>query len=114
VRILLSSRRSTVSGRVTDAAGRTLTSCTVVVFPEDSSHWGPLSRYLHAGRPNQKGRYELGHLPPGRYLAVALAQLDEEQHDEPEYLERLRGYATPFEIRDGEQRTLDLQLADVR
>jgi protocatechuate 3,4-dioxygenase beta subunit len=114
VRILLSSRVATVSGRIKDPSGRTVTSGTVVVFPEDSSHWGPLSRYLHAGRPNQEGRYELGHLPPGRYLAVALARMDEEKNEEPEYLERLRGYATPFEIRDGEQRTLDLELADVR
>lgn len=114
VRILLSSRRSTVSGRVKDTSGRTVTNCTVIVFAEDSNRWGPLSRYVDSGRPNQEGRYELAHLPPGNYLAVALAQLDPEQNDAPEYLERLRGYATPFELRDGEQRTLDLQLADVR
>lgn len=115
VQIVLSSRPSTVSGTVTDERGRRITTYGgVLVFADDASRWGPFSRYMHLGVPNQNGRYSAGPIPPGHYLAVAVPRLDSERIGDPEYLEQLRGYATAFEIRDGEKRTLDLPLVAIR
>jgi hypothetical protein len=80
----------------------------------DAESRSALSRGLFAVRPSQRGRYEITKLPAGHYLAAAVDYLEDGQHTDPEYLERLRGYATAFEIRDGERRDLNLELVRVQ
>ena len=114
VQVVLSNRLSMLTGTVADRSGRPTEDCSVVVFPDDPRGWGPLSRGLFAVRPSQQGRYEITKLPAGHYLAAAVDYLEDGQHTDPEYLERLRGYGTAFEIRDGERRDLNLELVRVQ
>ena len=114
LQLVLSNRTSVLTGAVTDERHRPARDYTVVVFPEDPGGWTPNSRYLFAARPTQEGRYEVRKLPAGQYLAVAVDYLEDGQHTDPDYLERLRGYATAFEIRDGERRDLNLELVRVQ
>jgi hypothetical protein len=114
VQVVLSNRLSMLTGTVAGRNGKPTQDCSVVVFPDDPRGWGPLSRGLFAVRPSQRGRYEITKLPAGHYLAAAVDYLEDGQHTDPEYLERLRGYATAFEIRDGERRDLNLELVRVQ
>jgi hypothetical protein len=50
-------------------------------------------------------------MPPERYLAVALDQLEPGEERNPEVLERLRSFGTSVVLREGESRALDLKLA---
>ena len=52
-------------------------------------------------------------LPPGRYLAAAVEQLQPTQHD-PAFLETLRPRAVAFSLSDGQTTTLDLKVAGRR
>jgi hypothetical protein len=113
IQIVVSNRISSIEGTVVDDRGKLMNDYIVVVFPEDSSRWGPMSRQLFVARPAQTGRYEITKLPPGRYLAAAVEYLTEdEQHTDPEFLEQLRAHATDFEIRDGDRRVLNLKLVN--
>lgn len=113
LQLVVSNRFSTLTGTAATAEGRAATDYTVVVFADDATRWTPMSRYVATGRPNQRGTFEVSKLPPGRYLAAAVDYLEEGQQNDPEYLEILRAYAMPFELGDGERRTLKLELVTV-
>ena len=113
VQLVISNRFAAVTGSVATSDGRAAADYTVVVFPDDPNRWRPRSRYIATARPSQRGTFEIARLTAGRYLAAAVDYLEQGQHPDAEYLELLRGYATPFELRDGERRTLKLELVTV-
>jgi hypothetical protein len=110
VQLVLSRRTATVTGVVTDDRNRPARDYTVVIFPEDPGRWGLHSRYLFVARPTQEGRYEVAKVPAGHYAAAAVDHIEDGQQHDPEFLTRLRGYATPFQVSDGERRVLNLKL----
>ena len=110
VQIVLSNRMSVLSGTATDASGRRAENYTVVVFADDPRDWNAMSRKLFLARSADGGRYEIPKIPPGHYLAAAVADVEDGQHRDPDYLERLRAYATPVEIREGQRLELTLEV----
>jgi hypothetical protein len=113
IQLVLSARMASVSGHVTDARGRRVRSGAVVIFADHVARGGELSRQLLSTVLSEQGEYIVRHMPGGQYLALALDGFDPERMGDGDYLERLRGYAQPFEIRDGEQRRLDLEIVTV-
>jgi beta-lactamase regulating signal transducer with metallopeptidase domain len=111
VEIVLTDRVSDIVGVVTDQAYRAILNYTVVVFPEDRDRWGASSRLVRAARPRQDGSYQIDALPPADYVAVAVESLPRNAWTDPHVLERLRPLATPFRLREGEQRTVQLKLS---
>jgi hypothetical protein len=115
VDVIMTSRVQEVSGVVRNAKGELVTACTVFVFPQDPDRWVAGGRHMAIGRPDQEGRYRLGTLPPGEYFAVAAPYIDENRGlGDPVYLEALSAGATRFTLREGETRSLDLELAATR
>jgi hypothetical protein len=110
VEIVLTQRRSDVSGAVTDARGQQTRDYLVVLFPEDEDQWTAFSRFIAIGRPDQDGRFVLPALPPGRYLIQAVGYLEPGEERNPETLARLRTGATSFSLAEGESRTLNLRV----
>ena len=49
-------------------------------------------------------------LPPGRYLAAALEYIQPETAQDPDFLESLRGRATPFSVGEGSGALVDLRV----
>jgi hypothetical protein len=114
VEIELTNRPPELSGIVVNTRGEVLTNATVVVFPEDRDRWIFESRLIATVRPSaQDGRFRVRTLPPGRYLAAAVEQLQPTQHD-PAFLETLRPRAVAFSLSDGQTTTLDLKVAGRR
>jgi beta-lactamase regulating signal transducer with metallopeptidase domain len=111
VEIVLTDRVSDIVGVVTDQNYRAILNYTVVVFPEDRDRWGASSRLVRAARPRQDGSYQIDALPPADYVAVAVESLPRNAWTDPHVLERLRPLATPFRLREGEQRTVQLKLS---
>jgi hypothetical protein len=105
----LTNRITSVAGLVTNG-GDAVKNYTVVIFPADSKRWGPNSRYLRAGRPDQDGRFKVSGLPPGDYNAIALEKIEQGQNTDPEFLGRVQPRSTTFSLFDGETKTLDLKL----
>ncbi|HLG59979.1 MAG TPA: carboxypeptidase-like regulatory domain-containing protein [Vicinamibacterales bacterium] len=107
VRIVLSDRVTTVSGVVqkqSDAA-----SPSIVVFPDDAARWTYPSRYVRTARADNRGRFQIEGLPPTSYMVAAVDYLEDGDEQDPQFLERLRGRATRFSLRDGEQRSIKLE-----
>jgi hypothetical protein len=110
LQVVLSTTSSGVAGSVTDDNGKPVVDYAAIVFSEDPSKWGYMSRHVTMARPDQQGGFQAKNLPPGRYLAVAVEALEEGQETDPEFLERLRSLATPFGLAESEQRSVSLKI----
>jgi protocatechuate 3,4-dioxygenase beta subunit len=103
-------RVSRASGRVTDADGKTVRDCYVIVFAQDSVHWTVQTRHLSVSRPAQDDLFH-ARLLPGDYYAVAMSDVEVNAWTDPEFLSLAREHATKFSIADGEEKTIDLPLS---
>jgi protocatechuate 3,4-dioxygenase beta subunit len=111
VEIEMTDRMQKISGTVTDAAGAAIRDYTVALFSQNRSQWAePMGRRFAIGRPGETGGFAVMTLPPGEYFAIALAQLDLTDWEDPSTLEALSRLATPFVLTAGDTRTLDLRL----
>jgi hypothetical protein len=110
--IHLSDKVSEISGLVRKADGNLAPEATVVVFPAAAEYWvdfGLFSPRMRSTRVKANGSYQVRGLPPGDYLAVAVA---DELLGDWQNLDRLRllaGGATKLKLALGEARTTDLR-----
>ena len=111
VQVVLTNRLTRVTGTVS-AEGQPM-KADVVVFAADSAKWSYPSRFVRAVSADDKGRFRISGLPPSeRYLAVATDYLEDDEHYDPEFLERMRSAAVEFSLNDVENRTLDLKVIE--
>jgi len=111
IEIVVTNRLTQLFGRVSNARGNGVASYTVVVFPEDRDRWIVPSRLVRGVRSGNDTLYEIRGLPSGRYLAVAVESLPMNAWNDPSVLELLSSSGTPFQLEDGERRTLNLRLS---
>ena len=109
--IVLSRKRTDLSGQITGDRGAPETDATVIVFSEDPQRWGYATRYVRAARPNQDGRYTLRGMPPHNYYVIAVKDLEPGQQQDPEFLESMRPQAVRVSLGENETRVQDLKLA---
>jgi protocatechuate 3,4-dioxygenase beta subunit len=108
--VILTRKRSGVSGDVQDNRGRVVRDFTVVLFPDDDRQWTPDSRFIASGRADQQGRFRIGGMPDGAYLIAAVDFLESGEERDPELLRQLRSRATRLTLGEGETRTISLRL----
>ena len=108
-RIVLTDRLGELNGNVT-LRNQEAKDSSVVVFAEDAGLWTFPTRYVRMLRADAQGHYTLRGMPPGTYLMAALDYLEEGEWQDPEFLERLRESASRATIREGETKTVNLQL----
>jgi len=112
--ITFTDRWSGISGSVQGAAAD---GASVVVFPTDAQSWanyGSNPRRLKSARASAQGRYGISSLPPGDYYAVAIPEEQAADWRDPKMLEELARIATRVSIGEGEHKTIDLSLKEVR
>jgi hypothetical protein len=109
--IALTGRSASLSGVVTNAAGKPVTDGTVVIFPDDPAQGPPHSqRYVRALRPDEGGKFNAQRLPAATYLVIALETLESGEEHDPELLEQLRPQATRVMLGWGEVREVPLRI----
>lgn len=111
--ITFTDRWSGISGSVQGAAD----GASVVVFPTDAQSWanyGSNPRRLKAARATSQGRFGISSLPPGEYYAVAISEEQAADWRDPKTLEELARVATRVSIGEGEHKTIDLSIKEVR
>ncbi len=111
IEIELTERLTTVSGGVSDDRGGVALDTTVIVFADEPEKWGPHSRFIESARPDQRGRFTIRSLPPGRYVAIAVGYLEPGEERDPDVLEKWRPRGTLFTLSEGETHGLDLRLS---
>ena len=112
--ITFTDRWSGVSGSV---QGSGADGASVVVFPTDAQSWtnyGSTPRRLKAARVTAQGRFGISSLPPGDYYAAAIPEEQAADWRDPKMLEELARVATRISIGEGEHKTIDLSLKEVR
>jgi hypothetical protein len=109
--IQLTNRVTTLSGKVSDDRDRVAGDATVIVFADDQDKWGPHSRFIASGRPDQHGQFTIRGLPAGKYVAIAVEYLEPGDERDPDLLERWQSHGTRFTLSEGEARVLDLKLS---
>ena len=109
--IVLTNRLTRVTGTVI-ASGQPV-KAEVVVFAADSAKWSYPSRFVGTASADEKGRFRISGLSPSeRYLAVAVDYLDDGEHYDPEFLERMRGTAIEFSLDEMESRAVELTVME--
>ncbi|HEY7475881.1 MAG TPA: carboxypeptidase-like regulatory domain-containing protein [Vicinamibacterales bacterium] len=110
VEVTFTDRRSELSGRLQSASGDAASDVFVIAFAADRRFWGPNARRVQAVRPGVDGRYVIKDLPAGDYLLAAVTDVDQDEWQDPAFLERLQAVAVKVTIAEGEKKTLDLRI----
>jgi hypothetical protein len=111
VTLVLSDRRTELSGTLMTASGAAASDLFVLAFPADAALRVPHSRRVQAVRPDSSGRFVLENLPAGDYLVCALTDVDDGQWNEPGFLDALVAASVRITLADGEKKVQDLQLS---
>jgi hypothetical protein len=108
--VTLRDHTSQLSG-VVSRGGHPDPDASVAAIPVDRALWtdyGARPRHLVNVRVQPDGRYVLRGLPAGAYLVVAVPDVSMRHWHDAELFERLASVAQRIELRDAEQRTLNL------
>lgn len=106
--LVLTRRRTELSGAIVDDNGKPDTNATVVAFAQDSKRWTGVSRYVRTARPNQDGRYTL-RVVPEDYFVIAVRDIEPGEWQDPEVLDKLRESAQRVSFNEGETKVQDLK-----
>ena len=110
VTLVLSDRRTQLSGTITTPAGAAVSDLFVLAYPADATLRGPRSRRIKAVRPDSAGRFAIDNLPAGEYLICALTDIDDGQWNEPGFLDPLVAASVNITLQEGEKKVQDLRL----
>jgi hypothetical protein len=113
VRLLLSKTAATVTGTLTDNAGKPAREGAVVLFPEDRAAWIEHSSGILTAMADKNGVYKIQGVRAGRYriAAVDRAGLGRAYEDRAGLFESLVKDAVAIVVTENEQRVVDLKFA---
>lgn len=111
LRVVLTDKLTTVTGRAVDSRGQPLADYVVVVQPSDPREGVAATRFLRVLRPDQDGGFTARGLPPGRYFATAVESFEQGRQFAPDVRARLREKGKAFALAEGGTASLDLPLA---
>jgi hypothetical protein len=109
--IVITTDVSVLTGTVKDRNGELVDDCSIAIFAVDPRRWPYPTRYVTFARPNQAGAFRVTGLPAESYVVVALHSVESGQHEDPEFLERIRPLGTIVTIVDGQTQSIDLRLS---
>ena len=100
-RIVLTDRVTDLGGAVT-SGNAPARDAMIVVFSDDRDKWTYPSRYIRAMAVERDGSFRIRGLPPDeRYLVVAVDYLEDNEAQDPDFLNALRTRATSVMLREG-------------
>lgn len=108
VAIVLTNRFPVLSGSLHDEKGNGVVAGTVIIFPDDGAQWVEDLRTVRTARVDQAGLFTIKAIRPGEYLAVAVPTIQNNQWNDPEFLESLRPLGKRVSLREGEKSQVDL------
>jgi hypothetical protein len=110
-------RLTEMTGTVRTTAGMSDAGATVIVFPSDAQTWSsawfnPLK--FRSTRVESTGVFKISPLPAGEYYVVAIPDELAGNWQEPASLDALSRVASQMTIAEGEKKTQDLRIRDLR
>jgi protocatechuate 3,4-dioxygenase beta subunit len=110
VRIVMTDRITDLTGSVRDGRGQQLSDYVVVLLPQDEMEGVAATRFTRALRPDQNGTFRVSALPPGRYVAGAVASLEQSREWDPAVQRAVRDGGHAFALTEGQALKLSLEL----
>jgi hypothetical protein len=110
VRVVMTNKGATVTGRVSDEAGKPAPEFAVVLFSEDRATWIEHSAGMLTTGREKAGEYRFAGVRAGRYRIVAIdrSRLNQSYFDPAGFLESVFADATAITVTENEQRVVDL------
>lgn len=108
--IVLTSKQTTLSGTVTGDRDASVSSASILAFPQDPRLWRLTARAPRTQSVTQDGRYQFAGLLPGDYFVVALPRLDGMRWQQEEFLETIAPHAKRVTLRLSEPVVADLRI----
>lgn len=107
--VILTDQRTSLIGTVRGEGPFADPTATVLLFPPDAAGGGGGARRLRSVRTSRDGTFTIRDLPAGAYLAVAIDDAEVEGWQNPDRLQQWRSRATPFNLREGEAKVIELR-----
>ncbi|MEO6236372.1 MAG: carboxypeptidase-like regulatory domain-containing protein [Vicinamibacterales bacterium] len=104
VRVTITDAGSEVSGLVQNAREVAVANTGVLIFPRAPLFWMRTNRRMRVAYTDRNGRFAIGGLPAGEYLAVASHALDESDLGRRDRLTAWEGLATRFVLNSDDAR----------
>lgn len=112
--VVLTPRLTTVNGTVTTPDGREAPDVVVVVLPRQRRNdFSPL-RFVATKKTDRQGSYEVHGLPASNYVAIAVDYIDEYDLWDPSFQDYVLAHGQAFQLLEGTQLMLNLQLLNAR
>ena len=109
--ITMTDRPTEISGTMTDATGAPAPEYFMIAFSADQSHWIPGGRRIQQVRPASDGLFVFRHLPPGEYRLAAVAEIQEGEWSDPEFLKNLVDASIKITLTEGAKVRQDIRIA---
>lgn len=108
--VTFTDRRTELSGSLQTATGAPASDVFVIAYAADRKYWLPSARRVQATRPDADGHYVIRDLPPGEYFISAVTDVDQDEWQDPAFLEKLLPASAKVTIAEGEKKVFDLRL----
>ena len=109
--VVFTTRTSSVAGGVTDDGGKPVADSVAIIVPATAEATRRGSSRVQTAVADLQGRFRIGHLPPGSYLATAIAaETPIEDIFDVDFLEGIRRAGKSFTVAEGASVTVDLKL----
>lgn len=109
--ITMTDRPTEISGTMSDATGAPAPEYFMIVFSADQAHWIPGGRRIQQVRPASDGLFVFRNLPPGEYRLAAVAEIQEGEWSDPEFLARLIDASIKITLTEGARVRQDIRIA---
>ena len=110
VTVTLTDKVTELSGTLQSASGAPASDVFVIAYASDRSLWGTGARRVQAVRPSVDGRYAITGLPPGDYLLAAVLDIDQNDWNDPAFLDQLVPASIKLTLAEGEKKTQSLRI----
>jgi hypothetical protein len=110
VRIILTDRITALTGSLPAARDQAEGTYSAVLLPEQPLDGANTARFTRAARLDRNGTFRLQGLPPGRYVAAAIADLEENGQWNPAIQDAVRRGGTRVTLDEGRPSTIELEL----
>jgi hypothetical protein len=106
--IVITDQQGRLIGYAKNGRGETMTDFRVVTYPYNPAAGDVPIRYMHNTQPDQTGRFQIGRMPAGEYIAAAIQGVVLGQEWNPSLRKRIEESGKRFTIKHGE--TLEIEL----
>jgi protocatechuate 3,4-dioxygenase beta subunit len=106
--IVVSTRGAVVDGTVTEPGGDRAKKSYVLLAPAGARE--KVWTFYQVVPVDEDGHFELKGVTPGAYALYALARMDSDPSQDPDFLRSLTGRGAPIQVAEGSHVTRDLQL----